>query len=92
MGTQGLSVRGLARKIDPNNVDRVRRNLHRWLDQGLSPHRASRREVAVALGLDEHALDDDEEDALPTYHDLIEALRPLANLFSGRVQNPGVPS
>lgn len=61
MARQGVSIKGLARRIDPTNVDRVRRNLHRWLDEGILPHRSSRREVATALGLDEHALDDDEE-------------------------------
>lgn len=63
MGRQNLSIRGLARKIDPANVDRARRNIHRWLDEGIVPHRSSRREVAVALGLDEHSLDDDDEEA-----------------------------
>lgn len=60
MAAQGLSVRGLARRIDPENIDRARRNLHRWFDDGMTPVPASRRKVAVALGLDEHALDGDE--------------------------------
>jgi hypothetical protein len=61
MAAQKLSVRGLARRMDPVNIDRARRNLHRWLDEGISPGRASRREVATALGLDTAELDDDEE-------------------------------
>ena len=63
MQNQGLSVRGLARRMDPQNIDRARRNLHRWLDEGIRPGRTSRREVAVALGIEQAALegDDDEE-------------------------------
>ena len=63
MFSQELSIRGLARRMDPQNVDRARRNLHRWLDEGIRPGRASRREVAAALGIEQAALegDDDEE-------------------------------
>ncbi len=63
MAAQSLSVRGLARRMDPQNVDRARRNLHRWLDEGITPHRASIAEIATALGLeaDELSADDDEE-------------------------------
>lgn len=51
--------------MDPSNVERARRNLHRWLDDGILPGRASRAELAHALGIPESALgsdDDDEED------------------------------
>lgn len=51
MKQQGLSVRGLARRMDPANLNRARRNLHRWLDEGIVPGRSSREELAVALGL-----------------------------------------
>lgn len=63
MEEQGLSVRGLARRMDPSNVERARRNLHRWLDEGIAPNRASRREIASALGVDSESLSgaDDEE-------------------------------
>lgn len=74
MKQQDLSVRGLARKIDPLNVERARRNLHRWLDEGMTPHRASRAEVAVALGLSEDELEDDDEESDPVA-DLTNALR-----------------
>jgi hypothetical protein len=63
MREQSLSVRGLARRMDPQNVDRARRNLHRWLDEGISPNRASVSDIATALGIDEGDLD--EEDELP---------------------------
>lgn len=79
---QGLSIRGLARRIDPANVDRVRRNLHRWLDEEISPHRSSRREVATALGLDEHALDEDDEEADPVA-DLMSAIRRIVRAEVG---------
>src|SRR5689334_238052 len=73
---QNLTIKGLARRIDPKNVNRARRNLHRWLDEGIDPSKASRREVAVALGLAEDALDDDEESDMAAA--LVEALRPFA--------------
>lgn len=62
MAEKQMSVRGLARTIDPHNVERARRNIHRWLDEGITPSRASRREVADALGLSPDSLDDDDED------------------------------
>lgn len=61
MREQGLSIRGLARLMDPNNVDRARRNLHRWLDEGISPNRASVVEIADALGVDADELDEEGE-------------------------------
>ena len=51
MKQQNLSVRGLARRMDPENLNRARRNLHRWLDEGTVPGRASREELAAALGI-----------------------------------------
>lgn len=62
MARQSLSVRGLARKMDPLNVDRARRNLHRWLDEGIAPGRASRAEVAGALGIEAHELTEAEDE------------------------------
>lgn len=75
MAVQKLSVRGLARRMDPENVDRARRNLHRWLDEGITPGRASRSEVAAALGIKAHELvEDDEEESDMSMH-LLHALR-----------------
>jgi transcriptional regulator with XRE-family HTH domain len=51
MKEQNLSIRGLARRMDPDNLNRARRNLHRWLDEGIVPGRASRDELAEALGI-----------------------------------------
>lgn len=65
MSAQNLSVRGLARRMDPENVDRARRNLHRWLDEGIKPGRASRTEVAAALRIEASELEDDDEEADP---------------------------
>lgn len=76
MTNQGLSIKGLARRIDPENVERARRNIHRWLDEDITPQKAKRRDVAVALGLDEHALDEDDEEADPVA-DLVNAVRDL---------------
>lgn len=69
MAHQALSIRGLARRMDPANVDRARRNLHRWLDEGIRPSRTSRAEVAAALGIESAALEDDDEES-----DLVGAL------------------
>lgn len=63
MASQELSVRALARRMDPANLNRARRNLHRWLDGGITPGRASRVAVAEALGLPEGELDDEEDEA-----------------------------
>lgn len=74
MESQKLSIRGLARRMDAENVDRARRNLHRWLDEGIAPGRASRREVAAALQIDHAELEgDDDEEADPVV-DLFTAL------------------
>lgn len=75
MARQSLSVRGLARKMDPANVDRARRNLHRWLDEGIAPGRASRREVAGALGIEAHELVDDDDEESDMSATLLQALR-----------------
>jgi transcriptional regulator with XRE-family HTH domain len=81
MKAQGLSVRGLARKIDPENLDRVRRNLHRWLDEGILPSRSSREEVALALGISVDVLEaghdvDGERDRI------VASLLPFAQLMA----------
>jgi hypothetical protein len=59
---QNLSIRGLARRIDPEQLNRARRNLHRWLDEGIVPSTASRVVVAHALGIPTEELTDDEDD------------------------------
>lgn len=73
---QRLSVRALARRIDPINLDRARRNLHRWLDEGIAPGRNSRADVARALGIDAAELDEDDEEADPVAA-LVKAIKAL---------------
>lgn len=75
MQRQGLSVRGLARRMDPENLDRARRNLHRWLDEGMTPNRASRREIAAGLGVRESELPEDDDEEADLVVDLIKAIR-----------------
>lgn len=62
IAAQELSIRALARRIDPANVDRARRNLHRWLDEGIQPSAASRVAVAHALGVPTEEVTDDEDE------------------------------
>ena len=62
MDTQRLSMRGLARRIDPGNIERARRNLIRWIHGGITPGRNSRNDVARALGIDPSELEDDDEE------------------------------
>lgn len=75
MAVQKLGVRGLARRMDPQNIDRARRNLHRWLDEGIRPNRSSRREVAAALTLPEDEFDSDDDEESDPMADLLRALR-----------------
>lgn len=49
---QGISVRELARRLNPENPEAARSGIHKWLANKHEPHRASRRAVAVALGLE----------------------------------------
>jgi hypothetical protein len=65
MDAQQLSMRGLARRIDPDNIERARRNLIRWIHQGTQPSRANRLDVARALGIDLSELEEDEEESDP---------------------------
>jgi transcriptional regulator with XRE-family HTH domain len=60
---QNISIRALARRIDPDDIERGRRNIHRWLaDSPVTPSPASRRAVEEALGLPVEALEDDEDE------------------------------
>lgn len=61
------SVRQTARLLDPEDPERGRRNLNRWLKAKVLPSAKSRIALAEALGLKaDHFLDaeDDEEEAL----------------------------
>jgi hypothetical protein len=74
MDTRRLSVRALARRMDPANIDRARRNLHRWLDEGITPNRTSRMDVARALGLDVSELEESEDEEADPVSALMHAL------------------
>lgn len=80
---QKLGVRTLARQRDPGNLERERRNLHRWLSGQHLPVLAVRRELAVELGVDpgtfEVDADDDSEAA-----ELLAVLDPLVRLLDRR--------
>lgn len=52
----GVSVRALSRRLRPDNPEDARRNLNRWLHEGILPRSEQRVEVARALGLQEDAL------------------------------------
>lgn len=60
---QGQSVRGLSKRLNPENPETARSSLQKWLRGRHVPSRASRRSVAVALGLPpDHFGDEDEEE------------------------------
>lgn len=58
---RGMGVRTLARALDPDHIERQRRNVNKWL-RGTVPTQSSRDAVTDALGLERGSLDDDEED------------------------------
>jgi hypothetical protein len=60
---QNVSIRELSRRLNPDDPGTARRNIHRWLSPvgHTKPSRASRRNVAVALGLDPDYFDAEDE-------------------------------
>lgn len=48
---RGVTVRGLARVIDPVSPERGRRNLHRYLTGSTRPNAPMRKKIADALGV-----------------------------------------
>lgn len=87
-----MSVRGLARRMaDKQNgghahrtlVDQVRINLNRHLRGQVNPGKAKRREIAVALGLEQNALDEEE--------DLLSLLANLIKRKQQRIRETGDP-
>lgn len=73
---QNVSIRSLAKRMNPEEPNVARRNVYRWLAGTSAPSPASREAVAQALGLplDHFASDDEEEDALAA---LMTGLRAL---------------
>jgi hypothetical protein len=62
--------------MDPENIERARRNLIRWIHGEIEPGRRSRHDVAHALGIDPSELEDDDEEADPVAG-LVNAIRAL---------------
>lgn len=52
MKAQGMGVRELGRRIDPDDPERGRRNIHRWLN-GTKPNSWMRERVSRALDVSE---------------------------------------
>lgn len=73
LSRQNLSIRKLARRIDPKNPEVARRNLSRWI-AGTKPTGASRALVADALGVDMSYFDEDDEEDDSEMSDLVRAL------------------
>jgi transcriptional regulator with XRE-family HTH domain len=89
---RGLSVRGLAKAMsrtgDTQDVERHRRNLNRYIHNGIIPTDQNKQLIADALGVskDEMPADEDEEAAV-SVHDLFATLLTLA-----REHKIGVPA
>lgn len=73
LGRQNISIRKLARQIDPNHPERARRNLSRWI-AGTRPTQGSRVLVAHALGVDASHFDEEDDEDESEMADLIHAL------------------
>jgi transcriptional regulator with XRE-family HTH domain len=52
LSRQNLSIRGLARRMNPGDTEKARRSLYRWLNDGIEPSAKSRAAVAEALGVE----------------------------------------
>jgi len=61
LDTQGMSVRGLARRLRPDDPESARRTLHRYL-AGRTPSPEMRQQIATALGIDAGDLEPDSSD------------------------------
>lgn len=75
LDNQGVSIRGLARKMSPEQPEVMRRNLARWIGGYNSPSRIHRVAVADALGVPREKFtdtDDEEEDLVVS---LVAAIR-----------------
>lgn len=60
MDDNNVSIRELARRLNPENPEAIRSGIHKWLRGKHLPSRTSRRTVAAALGLPiRHFIDDD---------------------------------
>lgn len=80
---RNIGVRTLARTIDRSQTELVRRNLNRYLYDGVRPSPMMRARIADALGVKPSEIptddDDEEEDSVKEF---LDALRPLARLLA----------
>jgi len=66
LDSRGISRRGFAKLVDPENPEGVRRAVHRHLGGIHMPSRLTRRHYEQVLGLESGALEtDDDEEADP---------------------------
>lgn len=71
---RGMSLRSLARRLNPQHPEVARRNLARWIGGYNEPSRINRIAVARAFGMpDDSFLDEDDEESDP----LVKALMPV---------------
>jgi transcriptional regulator with XRE-family HTH domain len=86
---QDISVRALARRMQPGDSEAMRRNIARWLspkDTAVNPSRASVRAVAEALGVPAEALmEEEDEEAAQMYAPLVHAVREIVRSELSRV-------
>jgi transcriptional regulator with XRE-family HTH domain len=77
LARQDMSIRELARRLDPDNPQHTRRALHKWIAADPpAPSKASRARVAGALGLDPaHFEEEDDEEDHQLARDLLALLR-----------------
>jgi hypothetical protein len=59
---RNMGHRTLARRIDPDNVETVRRSIYKWMTGQHTPTQASRDIVTDALGLEPGSLDPETDD------------------------------
>lgn len=81
---QGIGIRTLARRMNPDHPEQARRNLNRWIHEGIKPSPPNRVAVAVALGVREDTFsseEDEEDDA-----ELHAALATLTHVLLERVR------
>lgn len=62
---QQVSVRELARRIAPDNLEPTRRRLNKYLAGEITPRPENRAEIAAHLGLEPDAFEDEEEESDP---------------------------
>lgn len=91
MKSQGVSIRGLARKLagpeaTHSQLEIQRRNLNRWIHEGIKPSPGNRAAVAVALGVSKETFaDEDDEEDSELASDLYAAIQAILRAERERV-------